>query len=324
MLKVTVTKAHWNGRDYVAYMLVEWGNLRGLQGFAPVGGSSNWNGVVKVDDGEAYVVQTIDFEQPIVAGGQSGGLYLTPKQAKKLAELRQDLDEELVKAALKRDRKVAKAYNEIHNRAKLARELRKIEQKYANKVADAQIEFDEEVAKLLANARANNVIVAGDKLIATGDDDKVKWQAGVNGGTDGILIKLILDDDDAEITVRAGGQKIEFETTPQIAARVVVHNTGVRATVVAGSVRVQSAQGRRYYSGQNRGHSRPMRHYRPPTRHQYVQQHRGRAHGQSGHQCANACGGSTTVRRGVTSRSSVGSVRTSRYSSSSRRTGRYR
>lgn len=303
LLKVTATKARWNGQNYVAYLLVEWGNIEGVRAAGP----SNWDGSVKVDDGMAYVVKTIGFEQPM-RGGWRGGLQLTPKQAKKLAKLREELDEELVKAELKYHQAVDDAYDDIRNRAKLARKLAKIEQKYNEDVAEAQEEYQEDVAELLANAKANN-FAPGDKLIATGDEEKVKWQANVNGGTDGVLIKLVMEDDDEDVVVKAGGLKIKFETTPQRAAPAIV--TRRRAAVNARATIIYSGR-YLYQTPQAAGaHSGRYLHRKPSTSHQirrratlqqprrhlrrsYYQPRRHRDH----HRRPDR--GSTTVRRQVT------------------------
>ncbi len=296
VLKVTVTKSRWNGHDYVAYMLVEWGNLRGLQGFGPAGGPSNWSGTVKVDDGEAYVIKTIGFEQP--RRGQTP--QLTHKQAKKLAELREELSEDLAKAEDKANDNIDEAYDDIRNRRKLAKELRKIEAKFDKKVADLQAEYSQDVAKLLAKAARNNP-AGGDYLIDTDDDEKVQWHAGVNGGTDGVLIKLILDDDDSEITIKAGGEKIKLETQAQRATRVVVRNSGVR---VVGNVQIGGVSGSYVYSSQpsytnyNRRSSNNIhfsntaaqRVYYQRLQHRRARYNRRSNHSAGGHQCSTSSG----------------------------------
>jgi len=324
LLKVTATKARWNGQYYVAYMLVEWGNIEGVR----AAGVSNWDGSVKVDDGMAYVVKTIGFEQPM-RDGWRGGLQLTPKQAKKLAKLREDLDEELVKAELKYHEAVDDAYDDIRDRAKLARKLAKIEQKYNEDVAEAQEEYQEDVAELLADAKANN-FAPGDKLIATGDEEKVKWQANVNGGTDGVLIKLVMEDDGEDVVVNAGGLKIKFETTPQRAAPAIV--TTRRATVNARATIVHSG-GYLHQTPQAAGaHSGRYLQRKPSTSHeirrttlQQPRRHLRRRYDQPQRHPDNRRRPdrrSTTVRRPVTHGRSTGYTRPSRGHTGSYSSGR--
>ena len=303
LLKVTTTKARWNGQNYVAYLLVEWGNLNG----SAAAGPSNWDGSVKVDDGTAYVVKTIGFEQPM-QGGWQGGLQLTPKQANKLAKLRQDLAEELAEAELKYQEEAADAYDEIRKPAKLARKLDKLEQEYNKHVAKAQHEYQQDLTNLLAKAKADNP-APGDKLIATGDEEEVKWQANVNGGTDGVLIKLVMEDDDEDAVVKAGGLKIKFETTPQRVAPTIVTTrrapANARVTIVrSGTYLHQTPQSAGAHSGRYlqrkpstsheiRPRATPQQH-RVYLRRPYYQPRRDAHH----HQPFGS--GSTTVRRQVT------------------------
>ena len=257
LLKVTATKARWNGQNYVAYLLVEWGNLEGVA----TAGPSNWDGSVKVDDGTAYVVKTIGFEQPMRAGWQ-GGLQLTPKQANKLAKLRQELDEELAEAKVKYQQDLADAYDEIRKPAKLARKLDKLAQKYNKDVDEAQEEYQEDVAELLAKAKASN-FTPGDKLIATDDEEEVKWQANVNGGTDSVLIKLVMEDDDEDVVVKAGRLKIKFETTPQRVASAIV--TTRRAAVTTRVTIVRSGTYLHHTPPSSGAHSGRYLHRKPST-----------------------------------------------------------
>ena len=314
LLKVTTTKARWTGQNYVAFVLVEWGNLKGTA----IAGPSNWNGSVTVDDGAAYVSKTIGFEQP-VRGGRHGRLQLTPKQSKKLAKLQAELDEELAEAEDEYQEEVDEAYDEIRNPTKLARKLAKIEQEYAEEVADAQDEYEEELAKLLADAQANN-FTPGDALIATNDDEKVKWQASVNGGTDGVLIKLVMDDDDEDVVVKAGGLKISFELKGETVAPVVIVGKpgpiahggyyGRHGSTYGRHTSTYGRHGRSYggqgtYYGGNRSYGRSTRYYTPPQprrslRRYHHQPRRHRYHDQRRDR------GSTTVRRQVTRGRSTG------------------
>jgi len=213
VLQVTVTKARWNGRNYVAYLLVEWGNLDGVVGNVPEGVWNDWNGSVTVDDGGVFVVEAIGFD----AAGPAGEPQLTLSQSRKIAEYRQDLEDKLAKAERQRDKEIANARKGNRNGTKLRKELEKIDKKYAEQVAGAREDYRSKTAKILAKAER---VAPADSIVATDDYDEVKWVAGVGGGVDGVLLKLVLDDAESEVVVRAGGEKIKFTTSPQRTATV--------------------------------------------------------------------------------------------------------
>ena len=271
-LRVQVTYARWDGRNYVAYMLVQWGYFGQTPGYIPAGGYSNWDGSVTVDDGTIYVVETLSFDGPMQVTGPP---QLTPQQQRRAADFRQQLQGDLANAERVRNSKRLEARQQIRDRARLARELQQIEQRYANRTAQARQEYNSRMARLMENARGNRRVIPGDRLLRTGDSDEVKWQAGVAGGVDGLLFKLVLSEDDSEVTVRAGGQKIEFDISTLPHRPAPVQRSRVQYSRGTYGPPVYVAPPRRYVaparpiqtSAISRGRSlRPGHHYIRPRR----------------------------------------------------------
>ena len=272
-LRVAVTYARWDGRNYVAYLLVQWGYFGQTPGYVPAGGYSNWDGSVTVDDGRVYVVEALSFDGPVQVTGPP---QLTPQQQHRAADFRQQLEEDLANAEQVRHYKRLEARRQIRSRARLAHELQRIEQRYANRIAQVRHEYRDRMARLMQHARGNRQVIPGDRLLRTGDSDKVRWQAGVAGGIDGLLLKLVLSEDDSEITVRAGGQKIEFDISTLPYRPAPVRRSRVQYGRSTYTPPVYVAPPRRYVA--------PARHvYRPAIRrgrslqpgHDYVRPRRG-------------------------------------------------
>ena len=212
VLQATVTHTKWIDGQYVAYLQVLWGDAEKVtSGPQP---SKTWKGKVEVDDGFATVVQTIKFEP----NGSKTKVFDQDAYNHAVWLWQEKRESFLQDAAAQRQHARQKAFKTVHKPKKLKKVLAKIDQQYAQDVAD----FDETMAIQLAKIKhklTQTVIVDGD-TVKQASGDQVKWVASTGGGMDGVLIKLELDDPDGEVEIKAGGYKIEFDTQP---ARKVAH-----------------------------------------------------------------------------------------------------
>jgi len=247
LLRVTVTGARWDGQYYIAFLLVEWGNLNNVSGHVPPGGVSDWGGSVAVDDGHVIAVAKIGFETP----------ELTREEQLQFAKYRVELDDDLIDASLKREWAIAAAYDDISEAGQLSSALERIDAQFEESIAKAHQEFRTKAAALLADGAEDTP--QDDVLLVSDEPDTIEWKANVTGGRDGLLLKLVLEKDDSGISVEAGGEEIEFQTMPQSPQAVVLP-----ATRLVYSANKSGRNSVRYYSADS---SRNHVTYRDTTYH---------------------------------------------------------
>jgi hypothetical protein len=253
-LRVAVTYAKPIGNKYVAYVKLTWGNLTPGDNDNDGHPFQQWKGELEVkDDGEAVVVSTESFESKQVVS-QSFDTVAYNQALRRWQQKHQ----EVVKDSLhEREKDRKKAFGKIKNRNKLAVRLAKIDQEHAARLNV----FNARMQNALANLRnelTNQVTVKADR-ITKDDDDKIAWKSTTYGDSDGLLIKLILEDDDTDVKIKVGDLKVNFETKRDPATETYTVNTNYRRDLYG-------SQPRSYSSGTTvyRSTSSPTA-YCPPT-----------------------------------------------------------
>ena len=207
LLRGYVTYAREVDGKYVAYLHLQWGDVDStLDGDDEV--FSRWNGEVKVDDGVAEIVQTEGFEtqshRGTVLDKAAYWRAVDAYHAKRKAFV-QTLD-------AKRQKERHKAMKTFGNGPAFQRELRRINTRYDQRLAG----FDFKAVDDLAGKRRKLTqdVYAGPDAIGRGRGEKVTWTSTTWGGTDGVVVRLILDEPDSEVKVKVGSHSFEFDTHP--------------------------------------------------------------------------------------------------------------
>jgi hypothetical protein len=227
MVSAQLTYVQPVGASYVGYVAVKWGNLSNISiSHAPL---AEWDGHVSVSQGHAKLATTYAFEllDP-TDSWQNTKVY---RQAvKAFANERKVFVHKLdVNRTIARQ----EAIRAIRSARKLRRKLKKIDQVYADELA----QFDEIMDARLAQVR-NEIIEqasrGADRIVADGGR-KVAWQATVAGGYDGVLVRLVLPQPCVAGVIQAGEHTIHFQTelVPQYRRAVVVASNN--ATTYASS-----------------------------------------------------------------------------------------
>ena len=234
-LRVAVTYAKPVGNKYVAYVKLSWGNLTPGDNDNDGHPFQQWKGELEVeDDGEAQVVSTDSFE-----GKQVLSQKFDAAAYNQVVRQWQHKQQELIKDSFqKRQKDRDKAFAKIKNRNKLAVRLVKIDQEHAARLNA----FNTKMQNALAKARAeltHQVAVDGDR-ITKDNDDKIKWQSTTYGDSDGLLIKLILEDDDTDVKIKVGDLKVSFETKRAPATETYTVDTSYRQPLYGSQARTHN------------------------------------------------------------------------------------
>lgn len=207
LLRGYVTYAREVDGKYVAYLHLQWGDVdNALDGDDRV--FSRWDGKVEVDDGVAEIVQTEGFEtqsrRGTVVDEAAYWRAVRAYHAKRKAFIH-TLD-------AKRQKERHKAMKAFGNGPAFQRELRRINTRYDQRLAD----FDFKAVDDLAGKRRKltHDVHAGPDAIGRGRGEKVTWTSTTWGGTDGVVVRLVLDEPNSEVKVRVGPHSFEFDTHP--------------------------------------------------------------------------------------------------------------
>ena len=207
LLRGYVTYAREVDGKYVAYLHLQWGDVDNvLNGDDQV--FNRWDGKVEVDDGVAEIVQTEGFEtqsrRGTVVDGAAYGRAVEAYHAKRKAFVH-TLDAE-------RQKDRHKAMKMFGNGPAFQRELRRINTRYDQRLAD----FDFKAADALAGKRRKltHDVHAGPDAVGRDRGEKVTWTSTTWSGTDGVVVRLVLDEPNSEVEVKVGPHSFEFDTHP--------------------------------------------------------------------------------------------------------------
>ena len=204
-----LTYAERVGRKYIAFLTLEWGNpdVRvGRRGRTPV---ENFDGTVEVDDGIAQIIDTPGFE----SGGRRNQraaqrIYDNEVQA---AERRR---QQFVRATERQwEARRTAAINRYRNRRRLRAALNDIDDEFERKID----QYDRQARRHLVDFRRRldlDHTTRGDRIVHN-NDDEVEWESTTHGDTDGVVIRLVLDDPETEIEIEVGDVDIELDTQVQ-------------------------------------------------------------------------------------------------------------
>ena len=235
-LRVAVTYAKPVGNKYVAYVTLSWGNLDYVGNGNHGQSFQQWKGELEVeDDGKAVVVSTEGFESQQKVLQQ----FDTVAYNEAVRRWQQKHSEMIQDSFEKRQKDRDKAFAKIKDQSKLAIRLGKIDQEHAARLNAFNTKMQNALAKLRQEL-SNQVVIQADR-ITKDDDDEIAWQSTTHGDTDGLLIKLILEDDDTDVKIKVGGLKINFETRRAPATETYTVNTNYRRTQYGSQARTHNA-----------------------------------------------------------------------------------
>ena len=233
-LHVAVTYANPIGNQYVAYVRLTWGQLTPAATGAGGPSYQQWKGELEVDDdGVAILVSTEGFEvnQQVIQPFDATAYH------KAVREWQQGRISMIQRSSQRRLHERKQAMEKVKNERKLLKRLEKIDRQHAERIA----KFDKKMVAELAELRdklGETFILEADR-ITKDDDDEIAWQSTTYGDSDGILVKLVLEDADTDVKIKAGGHKISFETrpAPNVVVAPPVVNTSYRRVLYSSDTR---------------------------------------------------------------------------------------